>query len=276
MKIHWVTFVCQVINFFVLVFLLKRFLYGPIIDAMDAREARIAKELEDAEKARKEADEREESYRKKERELEETQDALIAKAEEEAKEKKKELLREARSEVEDRQARWREALRQEQESFLKELRERSGEEIWKLSRRVLQDLATADLEEHVIEVFLERFDQEHGAGTEVEEALTASKGLVTVRSSFPIEDAKADQLEKELSEKIPGMQSIEWARSENLLAGIELKIAGYKIAWSIRDYLEKLEEEMKEVIEEESQRKSTPPRDKDESSSPANEERASL
>ena len=48
MLIDWFTIGAQVLNFLILVWLLKRFLYKPILHAIDAREKRIAKELADA------------------------------------------------------------------------------------------------------------------------------------------------------------------------------------------------------------------------------------
>ena len=48
MLIDWFTVGAQTINFLILVWLMKRFLYKPILHAIDAREERIAKELADA------------------------------------------------------------------------------------------------------------------------------------------------------------------------------------------------------------------------------------
>ena len=48
MLIDWFTVGAQVLNFLILVWLLKRFLYKPILNAIDAREKRIAAELADA------------------------------------------------------------------------------------------------------------------------------------------------------------------------------------------------------------------------------------
>ncbi len=48
MLIDWFTVGAQALNFVVLVWLLKRFLYQPVLDAIDAREARIAKQIGDA------------------------------------------------------------------------------------------------------------------------------------------------------------------------------------------------------------------------------------
>ena len=61
MLIDWFTIGAQALNFIVLVWLLKRYLYKPILDAIDAREQRIATELADAAakkaEAKKERDE---------------------------------------------------------------------------------------------------------------------------------------------------------------------------------------------------------------------------
>ena len=60
--IDWFTVIAQVINFFILVWLLKHFLYKPIINAIDAREKRIADELANAKS-------KEEEDRKRERRI---------------------------------------------------------------------------------------------------------------------------------------------------------------------------------------------------------------
>ena len=45
MQVDWITTIAQIINFLVLVYLLKRFLYGPIVSAMIHREAHIAERV---------------------------------------------------------------------------------------------------------------------------------------------------------------------------------------------------------------------------------------
>ncbi len=55
MLIDWFTVVAQALNFLILVWLLKRFLYKPILDALDAREKRIAGKLADADAKQLEA-----------------------------------------------------------------------------------------------------------------------------------------------------------------------------------------------------------------------------
>ena len=45
MLIDWFTVLAQIVNFLILVALMKRFLYGPLIAAIDAREQSIAARL---------------------------------------------------------------------------------------------------------------------------------------------------------------------------------------------------------------------------------------
>lgn len=48
MLIDWFTLIAQLVNFLILAWLLKRFLYHPIVAALDAREKKIASELQHA------------------------------------------------------------------------------------------------------------------------------------------------------------------------------------------------------------------------------------
>ena len=85
MLIDWFTVVAQVINFLVLVWLLKRFLYRPILHAIDAREKRIAAEVADADAKKVEAEKQCEEFRNKNAEFEKQQAARMNQVAEEVK-----------------------------------------------------------------------------------------------------------------------------------------------------------------------------------------------
>ena len=65
MLIDWFTVIAQVVNFLILVWLLKRFLYRPILNAIDAREKRIAAKIADADAKEAEAQKQREEYQQK-------------------------------------------------------------------------------------------------------------------------------------------------------------------------------------------------------------------
>src|SRR3990172_6125549 len=96
MLIDWFTVGAQVLNFLVLVWLMRRFLYRPILNAIDAREKRIAKELADAAAKQAEARDEREEFQSKNEEFDRQRAALLAKATDEANTERQRLLDEAR------------------------------------------------------------------------------------------------------------------------------------------------------------------------------------
>src|ERR1700679_1223290 len=96
MLIDWFTVGAQALNFLVLVWLMKRFLYKPVLHAIDEREKRVAAELADAASKRAEADTEREEFQKKQAEADEQHDALLKKATDEADAERRRLLDAAR------------------------------------------------------------------------------------------------------------------------------------------------------------------------------------
>ena len=64
MHIDWFVFLAQIFNFLLLMYLLKRFLFGRIIKAMDDREAKIAARFQEAEELKLKASEEADALRK--------------------------------------------------------------------------------------------------------------------------------------------------------------------------------------------------------------------
>src|SRR5471032_998726 len=96
MLIDWFTVLAQVVNFLILVWLLKRFLYRPILNAIDAREKKIAKELADADAKKSEAQKERDEFQHKNEEFDQQRAALLNKATDEANAERQRLLNEAR------------------------------------------------------------------------------------------------------------------------------------------------------------------------------------
>ena len=248
MIIDWYHVIFQIINFLIIVFLLRRFLYGPIIRAMDEREQKIVEREETAaareEKANKEKDE----YRQKSEELEEQEEEILEKATQDAEKEKKELLDKARSEVEETRQRWEESLEREKESFVAELRRRIGSQACSIARRCLEDLADARLEELIWNLFLQKLAKLPDAETkELEKALQAEDGGAELLSAFEAPDSKIEELKKSLTELLPGIKdapAIKTKKDQSLVCGIELQAGGYRVAWNIENYLDDLEDEL--------------------------------
>jgi F-type H+-transporting ATPase subunit b len=254
--VDWPTLIAQIVNFLILVWLLKRFLYGPIIRAMDQREEKIASRLKDAKAKQENAESEAEAFRKKTQELDAQREQLLAQAKQDADAHRKELMQKAREEVDALQARWRDVVAHQKRAFLQDLRQRAAQQTLAVARRALGDLAGADLEARIVEAFLARLealpDDEWAAlarpSTDEDE-----ERVVVVRSAFELPDAARQRLQGIVRSHVGDDAQIRHETSFDLIAGIELRGQGRRIAWSLASYLDALEEAAAEAFEEQPQ-----------------------
>ena len=253
MQINWFTFAAQIVNFLVLIWLLKRFLYGPIISAMDRREETIRSRLESAEEKEREARRQSEQLAAERQALEEDRERLMAEAREEVEQRKKEWMVEARRDVEEQEQRWRETVRQQQSSFLQELRDRSGRQLIAAAEQIIDDLAGESLEDQVLETFIDRLESLDAEGRSALRSGLRSEtnAAPIISSSFEVPDSVRTRISEVLREAFGTELQPRYREDPGMPLGIELKAGGWKLAWSVRSYLAAVEEELRRLFETE-------------------------
>ena len=251
MGIDWFTLVAQVVNFLVLVALLKHFFYDRIIGAMNAREATIAGRLEDAARERAVATEEAALYRSRNRELEAQREQLLAEAGDEARALRERLMDDARRDAEEAQSQWLASLQRERQGLLQEFRERLGQSVVGVARRALEDLAEASLEEQVLKVFVQRV---RSLDAEEREAIVAavrdSSREVEVRTAFPLQAQGQADLSRVLREQFGDDLALRFSTVPQLVCGVELRAHSYRLSWNLDAYLEDMEARLFEALEE--------------------------
>ena len=258
MLINWFTVIAQIVNFLILVFLLKYFLYDRIIKAMDDREERIHLRLKEAEEKKQEAEQEAKGYVERNREFDEKREEMLAQAKREADARKKELTEEARQAVTNLRSMWLEAVQRDKKSFVQDLRKMAGNQVYTIARKAFRDLVDAEVEERIINVFLAQL---RGMSKRKREALVTSVkesgNDVVIRSAFEIQAQMREKITRALRRQIADGIEVHYEMSSDLIMGIEVKTGGRKIAWSLQDYLDTLEEHTLQALETEVQRKST-------------------
>ncbi|MBN2357651.1 F0F1 ATP synthase subunit delta [candidate division KSB1 bacterium] len=249
MQINWFTLVAQIVNFMVLLFLLKHFLYHRIVDAMDEREQRIKDRFQEAEEKKQQASEEMSDYERKNKELTDEREQFLAEAKEQAEQERKKLMQQNRDEIDRQRKQWYEALENEKADFLKTLQRKTGQQIYELSRRVLSDLADETLEKQMIAVLIDRVKKM--APEELEEILDSARenGALQVESTFEMVGEQRKEVESALQEIFARDLKIEFVISEDMICGIELKAGGQIMIWSIDDYLNLLQQKFQEQFD---------------------------
>jgi F-type H+-transporting ATPase subunit b len=252
MHINWFVFLAQIFNFLLLMYLLKRFLYGRIIQAMDAREAKIAARFAEADEMKRKATETAELYDGKKKMLDEKAEKLLNEAAMEADAKRKELMEKVRAEVDQVKARWQDMLIREQDAFFYDLRQRAAKQLYATARKALADLADVELEDRIVNEFIRRvktLDEEKSA--QIRKAISGGGNQVVIQSAFDISGTRQAQIEDALKKQITNGFSIRYLQQPDVVSGIELRVNGHKIAWSLNEYLETLVESLTETLQKE-------------------------
>ena len=251
MLIDWFTVFAQALNFIILVWLLKRFLYKPILDAVDAREKRIADERADADAKRAEANKERDEFLHKNEVFDRQRAALLSKATDEANAERQQLLDDARKAADGLSAKRREALQNDAQNLNQAIKRRAQQEVFAIARKALTDLSGTSLEEHMGKLFISRLRAMNGKAKEdLGQALKTSPEPALVRSAFDLPAEQRTTIQKALNEIFSAKVPLRFQTAPDLVGGIELSANGQKIAWSIADYLTSLEKGVSELLKE--------------------------
>lgn len=249
MLIDWFTVVAQVVNFLILVWLLKRFLYRPILNTIDSREKRIAAELADAYTKKTEAQKEFDEFQYKNEEFDKQRAALLSQATDKAKAERQRLLDEAREAADALSAKRQETLRIDARSLSKAISRRTQQEVFAIARKALTDLATTSLEERLAEVFTRRLrEMDDKAKVDLAEALKTASAPAFVRSAFELPAEQRAAIQNALNETFSAEIHVRFETAPDLISGIEFTANGHKIAWNIADYLASLEKGVDELL----------------------------
>jgi F-type H+-transporting ATPase subunit b len=252
MLINWFTVVAQAINFLILVWLLKRFLYKPILHAIDERAKGIAAQLAEAKVKKAEAQKERDDFQHKNEAFDQERAALLKKAEDEATAERQRLLGEARKDADLLRAKRQDALRTEQRNLKQEIIRWTQKQVFAITRKTLTDLASTSLEECMGDAFVQRLHALTGAPKEqLAAAFKTSNRTVSVHSAFDLTPPQRNAIESAVKDTFAPDAHVQFETAPELVSGIELSTNGQKVAWSISDYLSTLEKSAGKLLPQE-------------------------
>jgi F-type H+-transporting ATPase subunit b len=248
--IDWYTVAAQALNFLILVWLLKRYLYQPVLDAISAREQRIAMQLADAASKEAAATKEREEFQRKNAEFDSQRSALLVTATAEAKAERERQLEQVRKDADVLRSTLRESLRNERQALSDEIIRRTRDEVLAIARKTLADMATASLEESMSRVFMDRLRALSAQDRKLlGAAIEAASGTAVVRSAFELPAQQRTDIERAIAEIRGAAVRVSYESDPDLISGVELAAGGRKLAWSISDYLAGLAKSVGEILE---------------------------
>ena len=118
-----------------------------------------------------------------------------------------------------------------------------------ITRKTLEDLADASLEEQTIHTFLKKINElKEDEKKKLSSALLSGEGPILVLSAFELSAKQKGNIQQVINDFLGEERGFEFKIGPKLIGGIELSSNGYKLPWSISEYLNSLEKSISESM----------------------------
>jgi F-type H+-transporting ATPase subunit b len=245
MSFSWTTFALQAVNFLILVWLLKRFLFKPVGNLVAERKAEIVRAQAEAEAARQSAERARKEIEARQSQIEAERQAILDKARAQLADERAKMIEDARAEIEKLKAASLKSLNEERDAAAREVTDRSIQIAVGLAQRLLRQFSAPGLEELFLISVLDRLD--HLAAPE-RAALTGQFGHDGGQLTVVTADALSPEAESKwraaLNQRLGGRSQIAFAADKELIAGVELKFPHAVLRFSWRDALDDARREL--------------------------------
>lgn len=238
MELDWTTFLLEIVNFLILVWILKYFLYRPVMTIIDQRRASIQKKVDEATALHNEAELLKEQYQGRLTKWEEEKNDLRNTLHKEIETERKQLMDQLNKSLED-----------EKEKAQILIERRAKEELIKKEKLALQQgalfcsrlltrLSGPELENAIVQLTLEELDK---LSTEKQHLLkTAGKKETTparISSAYELSAANRERIEKALHKAIGQSIQIEYRQDASLISGLRIQIGSWYLGANLQDEL---------------------------------------
>lgn len=249
MQIDWLTVAAQIVNFLVLVWLLQRFLYKPITEAMRRRETRIEDRLREAAAARRQAEDEAETLRRRQADLDDRKADILSGARDEARVLRERLEDDIRREVEDKRAAWRAHLAAEQAALVSSLQRQAGHRVIELTGRILSEYAGSGMTERTAAAFAERLAGLDGQTRNRLATAALEADHAVVETGAALDGPAKGRITRALRKALGTDIDVDYRQDDGIVMGARLTIGDVTAEWSAARYLDRLSAELDEVLD---------------------------
>jgi F-type H+-transporting ATPase subunit b len=238
-QLSWSTFLLEIVNFLILVWILKRFLYKPVLAAIARRKAAIDKTLSDAQSKHEEAQKLELQYQNRVADWEREKEGLRAALTEELRVQREHLTADLQKALE--QEREKEHVLAERR--LKELEDRAAEQGTErgvqFTARLLERVASPELESRLLALLLADLPRLPAEQIKaLKETCRDPQRAVKIVSAFPLAAALRSQVVQALQAATQENIAAEFEEDSSLVAGLRISAGPWTVRANLRDELQ--------------------------------------
>ena|GEM_PF-114536 len=249
MEFNTTTFILEIINFLVLMWVLKHFFYGPVLEAIEKRRAKIEQATLNAQQLNQQANGLLQDYQNRlnawEQDKQTLRDAFLQEIEAERAQKMQALqnelsLAKERSEV---------IKQHEQATLITHTQEQAHKLAARFAAKLLKGAASAEMQSKLLELFIAQLKTlQHKPDSDsvlrpLRQACETSQKTVPatplkVQSAFALSAEQKQQLQNALQPVCEASKGWEFVEDASLLAGLRICLGDLALGINLQDELE--------------------------------------
>ncbi len=238
MQLDWTTFALEVLNFLVLVWLLKRFLYKPVLNAITQRQSRIDAVLAESEQKRTEAQALREQYERRLADWEQEKEQMRAAMVQEVNRERTLLLAELQASLQAERDKARALEARRVAELTRQAEEAAVAQASQFAAALLGRVAGPELEAKLIDVVLKDLqDLPEGQRKALRSAGVTSLGPATIVTAYPMSPTQRQTLTHILEQAAGRPITCTWSEDRELIAGLRVTIGPWILRANLQDEL---------------------------------------
>jgi len=249
MKVDILTYLFEIINFFVLLWILKKLLYKPIISVLKERKEYIAKRIREAEEAETKAKRMKEEYEKMLKQIEEIRKTKLAEITKEVQQEKEKLYENMKKELDAQRQKFLDSLEMEKREALNEIKEETIHLSLAFVSKLLSNFADEEIHKKLFSIALEGIKNINKEEIDNIKEELKNRNTVVVETAFPLSKEDIDRLKQTIKDIFNVDINIKTEERKDLMAGVKIHLSSKMIDTSLEGQLSVFETLLREKIE---------------------------
>ncbi len=237
MDIDLTTLILEIVNFLVLVWLLKRFLYQPVLNVVSQRQQSIQARLDEAESARSEAEKIRRDYETRVAAIESEHRETLRQLDEELQAKRSAALKDIRMAANLEEEKLRTARQNKDVQWRRDTEQQSLQLATRFVSRILRVVADDYLHQRLTDFAIKSLEQLPDTEVEALRQTLEPDQAVTVNCAFPLGDSQQQALKTWCKNRLGVSGVFNCAPDSRLIAGIRLAIGSWSLGFNLADEL---------------------------------------
>lgn len=238
MELNWSTFLLEIINFLILVWLLKHFFYRPVQEVIARRQRRIDGRVAEADRIRQEAEETQRQLEARLDTWEQERQQARAQLQRELQEERGRLERQLQQELQEQRKRAEVVGRRQRREAQLELERQAAEQGTRFAARLLEQGAGPELESRLQQLLVDTLADISGPRlAALRKELAHDRVRAEVTSAYPMAAPEREEVRAALAELAGGPVEPDFVEDPDLIAGLRINIGAWVLDCNVREEL---------------------------------------